>query len=90
LLKGANSCRNFSLGHATGNFVVWFDSDDLMLPNALQDRLEKIGDLDFAALQGVFSSLEGNTGLIINQNVQIETVCSFFFLSQMAYSKYNN
>ena len=34
--------------------TLWFgfDSDDLMLPNALQDRLEKIGDLDFAAFAG--------------------------------------
>ncbi|WP_100615120.1 glycosyltransferase family 2 protein [Confluentibacter citreus] len=34
--KGANACRNIGLEQAQGDFVVFFDSDDLMTPNHLE------------------------------------------------------
>ena len=37
--KGANSCRNFGFEHATGTFINWFDSDDLMEPDFIQKKL---------------------------------------------------
>ncbi|MCC4214650.1 glycosyltransferase family 2 protein [Leeuwenhoekiella parthenopeia] len=37
--KGANSCRNFGFEHATGRFINWFDSDDLMEPEFIQKKL---------------------------------------------------
>lgn len=36
LEKGANSCRNFGFTKAKGEYVQWFDSDDVMLPNKLE------------------------------------------------------
>ncbi len=35
LEKGANSCRNFGFTKAKGEYIQWFDSDDVMLPNKL-------------------------------------------------------
>jgi glycosyltransferase involved in cell wall biosynthesis len=35
LKKGANSCRNYGFLKASGDFIKWFDSDDIMLPNHL-------------------------------------------------------
>ena len=34
--KGANSCRNFGFTKASGNYIKWFDCDDIMLPLHLE------------------------------------------------------
>ena len=40
--KGANACRNIGLKKAIGDYVVFFDSDDLMTPNHLQVKVDGI------------------------------------------------
>ena len=37
--KGANACRNYGLELSKGAYVNWFDSDDLMMPNFLQAKV---------------------------------------------------
>ncbi|MGJ8666533.1 MAG: glycosyltransferase family 2 protein [Patiriisocius sp.] len=39
LPKGGNSCRNFGFEKSSGDFIQWFDSDDLLLPGALEEKL---------------------------------------------------
>ncbi|WP_242131692.1 glycosyltransferase family 2 protein [Aestuariivivens marinum] len=48
-LKGANACRNIGLIKATGDYVIFFDSDDLMTPNHLDVKVSalKMGTFDF-------------------------------------------
>ncbi|WP_167597908.1 glycosyltransferase family 2 protein [Leeuwenhoekiella sp. ZYFB001] len=41
-LKGANSCRNIGFDQSTGDYIIWFDSDDLMTPNHLEVKLKEI------------------------------------------------
>ncbi|MFM1962599.1 MAG: hypothetical protein RLZZ172_1444 [Bacteroidota bacterium] len=36
LRKGANSCRNFGFQQSDGEFIQWFDSDDLMHVNLIE------------------------------------------------------
>ena len=38
-IKGPNSCRNFGFEKSKGEFINWFDSDDLLLPTAIEERL---------------------------------------------------
>jgi glycosyltransferase involved in cell wall biosynthesis len=38
--KGANSCRNYGFEHCKGEFIQWFDSDDIMLPEFLDTKME--------------------------------------------------
>ena len=38
-LKGANSCRNYGIEKATGNYLMFFDSDDLLINNCLENRV---------------------------------------------------
>jgi len=49
LKKGANSCRNYGFLQATGSYIKWFDSDDLMLPKHLEISYETLvkNKLDF-------------------------------------------
>ncbi|GGW60244.1 glycosyl transferase family 2 [Winogradskyella epiphytica] len=40
--KGANACRNIGLNKAQGDYVVFFDSDDLMTENHLEIKVDAI------------------------------------------------
>lgn len=48
--KGANSCRNFAFSIAKGEYIQWFDSDDILLPQGLEFKvqfLEKNPEVSF-------------------------------------------
>lgn len=47
LLKGANSCRDYGFQIASGEFVQWFDADDLMHPEMLNKRFQVLKEHDF-------------------------------------------
>lgn len=38
-MKGPNACRNYGFEQSTGSFIYFFDSDDLLLPEALATYL---------------------------------------------------
>lgn len=48
--KGANVCRNYGYKKSIGEFIKFFDSDDIMLPNHLEVLIDEIerNKLDFA------------------------------------------
>lgn len=56
--KGANSCRNYGLSLAKGDYVVFFDSDDIMAMTCLEKRVEtfnKYENKDFLVFSmGIF------------------------------------
>lgn len=41
-VKGANTCRNYGYNLSKGNYIQWFDSDDIMLPTMIEDKIIKI------------------------------------------------
>ncbi|MCA0131978.1 glycosyltransferase family 2 protein [Winogradskyella alexanderae] len=60
--KGANACRNFGFEKSKGDFINWFDSDDVMHPDFLMKRVsELISDttLDFCCC--VYSTFTDKT-----------------------------
>lgn len=49
--KGGNTCRNIAFENSNGEYVIWFDADDLIAPYCLEQRLRYMQehlDLDFA------------------------------------------
>lgn len=38
--KGGNTCRNIGLENARGEYIIWFDADDLIAPYCLEQRVE--------------------------------------------------
>ncbi|WP_242091621.1 glycosyltransferase family 2 protein [Aestuariivivens sediminicola] len=40
--KGANACRNYGLKISNGDYINWFDSDDLMHKNKIELQLSKL------------------------------------------------
>lgn len=45
--KGANACRNYGFELCKGDFVNWFDSDDLMDPDKLKIQVEALVNSDY-------------------------------------------
>ena len=64
-VKGANACRNYGIEKSNGQFLVFFDSDDIMHPDYLKDLLSTIHnekDYEVAACKGIyFNIIEGET-----------------------------
>ena len=53
--SGANVCRNIGIAESCGEFLIFLDSDDLLMPDCLGRRVERMQrnlDLDFATFQG--------------------------------------
>lgn len=44
LIKGANSCRNYGFEKSNGDWIKWFDSDDLFFENALEKTIPFLND----------------------------------------------
>jgi glycosyltransferase involved in cell wall biosynthesis len=52
VLKGANGCRNFGYKQANGEFIQWFDSDDLMAEDLLSSAILNIGQDNDIVISG--------------------------------------
>ena len=42
IIKGPNSCRNYGFSRSKGDFIKWFDSDDLLAVEALEKIVSNI------------------------------------------------
>jgi glycosyltransferase involved in cell wall biosynthesis len=59
--KGANSCRNYGFDKCNGEFLNWFDSDDLMLSTNLQLKVDALNaELDFVIANSLNFDEDGN------------------------------
>lgn len=55
--KGANSCRNIGFDESIGEYLIFLDADDILLPNAIQERVNILAekpDLDFIVNRSAF------------------------------------
>ena len=79
LPKGGNVCRNFAYTNSIGDFVVFFDSDDLLYPNAITKRVNTISnsDYDFCVSNGVLWNGKDTTGLLISNWTQGNVINAF-------------
>jgi len=53
--KGANACRNFGFELSKGDYIQWFDSDDLMHRDKIRLKVECLekNDVDFVVCEGI-------------------------------------
>lgn len=62
LPKGANSCRNYGFEKASGDFIQWFDSDDIMLEDFLSTKINQFtNDLELVITSGYIWNSEKET-----------------------------
>lgn len=53
--KGANSCRNYGYEISKGEYIQWFDDDDIMLEDFIEKKLNLFEEnLDFVICTGYF------------------------------------
>tara|TARA_R110002049_G_scaffold82349_3_gene209565 strand:+ start:1735 stop:2745 length:1011 start_codon:yes stop_codon:yes gene_type:complete len=43
-LKGANACRNFGFEQSEGEYILFLDSDDVLAPTCIEERLQYLRD----------------------------------------------
>ena len=73
--KGANTCRNYGFDLSTGEFINWFDSDDLMLENFLGANLDHFSDqISLTICSGFYT----DENLKESQKINLEYTDSLF------------
>ena len=69
-IKGGNAARNLGIEKSRSEFIIFLDSDDLMMENCLRDRLNDFNanpDLDFIAYpMGIFNTEISDSKIISN------------------------
>lgn len=72
--KGASTCRNIGKKYAQGEYIVFLDSDDLLAPHCLEQRvriMDNNPELDFAVFPMlIFSKKPGDTNLLWNRQTE--------------------
>jgi len=60
-LKGANACRNYGFELSKGDYIIWFDSDDIMHPNFLESQIENLEkhNLNYSICKSKWLTIEG-------------------------------
>ena len=69
-LSGGNGARNYGFAKSKGKYIQWFDSDDVMMPNLVEEKLKpfiKYDNVDvvFSAFENV--NAQGERTRIANQ-----------------------
>lgn len=88
--KGANACRNYGFDISQGEFIKWFDSDDIMKPEliAIQfDHLTRNSDLDCSIVYGeTFDRSLDHTNIQRPKNIDPKDPISAFILNEIHFS----
>ena len=67
-LSGGNGARNFGFKLSNGEYVNWFDSDDIMFNNFIKGKVSLIGQYDFLATKSVNVFEDGSVAEVYNFN----------------------
>lgn len=51
MMKGPSACRNYAFSKSNGDFIQYFDSDDIMHPDHLKLKINEIGGHDLIVCQ---------------------------------------
>jgi len=84
LAKGANSCRNYGYLKSTGNWIKWFDSDDIFLPNALDFFNDFNNDMGYDVCISKIEIVDFETDLILkNKNIYSENFIEDYIIEKI-------
>ena len=83
--KGPNSCRNFGFEMSRGDYIQWFDSDDVYFPFALENYVKSlVGNVDVGIAK--LEITDFLTGEKIKENTIVSgNVVENYFIGKIAY-----
>jgi len=86
LKKGANSCRNYGYSNSNGNYIKWLDSDDILLPKALENQynLFSNGTPDVVVSKLEFIDFETKNRIKVNA-IQSDDLIYDYFIGKIAF-----
>ena len=82
--KGANVCRNIGLEKAKGDYIIFFDSDDLMKENHVEEKIKLIssGDFNFAITKTEYFNNPQNIDQIYYQGLFDYSITADHFIQK--------
>lgn len=75
LKKGPSSCRNYGCSLAKGNFIQFFDSDDIMHPEHLKEKKNAINQSDFVVCK--LQEFQGNFNNVLFKVDSVPDILKF-------------
>lgn len=84
--KGANACRNIGMKKSVGDYIIFFDSDDLMVENHVEKKLQTIieGNSDFVISKTeYFNNPENNNPINYRQLGILEITSDHFIMKKI-------
>ena len=86
LKRGANSCRNFGYSNSNGDYIKWLDSDDILLPNALENQYNLFSNdaTDVVVSKLEFIDFETKNRIKINA-IQSDDLIYDYFIGKIAF-----
>lgn len=91
-IKGANACRNIGIEKSGGEYLIFFDSDDLMTENCISDHLKFINsnNPDLNILQSVYFGDEHlKMKKIVSGNIHSPNLIEEFFRKETVWITHN-
>ncbi|WP_300673873.1 glycosyltransferase family 2 protein [Soonwooa sp.] len=82
--KGANACRNIGMSKSTGDYIIFFDSDDLMLQNHIEAKLKliKSNNYDFAVTRSAYFNNPDNINPINYRDLGTKPITADNFITK--------
>lgn len=84
-LPGPNACRNFGFKKSKGNWVKFFDSDDILVPEALSVHLEKLAQHDVIITKVKYIDEGGKPISLEHYYLPFKNLVEDYFLGHITY-----
>jgi len=84
-LKGPNGCRNFGFKKSKGNWIKFFDSDDILIPEALSLHVGKLSEQDVIITKVKYIDEEGKPINLEHHYLPVKNLVEDYFVGRITY-----
>lgn len=84
-LKGPNACRNFGFKKSKGDWIKFFDSDDILVPEALSLHVENLSEQDVVITKVKYIDEEGKSINLEHHYLPVKNLVEDYFVGRITY-----